>query len=77
MLCTTSQDHSRATEAYLSAAKAEPHEPPQGLPKQVLTDELASEMTQQHLLVLNHNMQTPLQQRYVSGPLSRMAKGML
>ena len=52
MLCTTSEDHSRATEAYLSAAKA-----------------------QQHLLVRNHNMQTPVQQRYVQWAAEPYGKG--
>ena len=50
---------------HLSAAKAESHEPPHCLPNQILTDELAGEMAQQHLLVRNHNLQTPLQQCYV------------
>ena len=75
MLCTTSEDHSRATEAYLSAAKAEPHERPQGLPKQFLTDEPAGETAQQHLLVRNHNMQTPVQQRYVQWAAEPYGKG--
>jgi len=60
---------------HLSAAKAESHEPPHCLPNQILTDELAGEMAQQHLLVRNHNMQTPLQQRYVQWAAEPYGKG--